>query len=192
MKARSCWSLGGSKGARSINTAVLANLPALVEMAQVIHITGELDWPNVEAKERLFKMTYPEHSHIQPATTPSRTCTSRWAPPWLRPTWRSAGPELPRWANIRSSACRQYWCPTRMPGVTRKSMPIISSGMLRQSARRRKTIQISSCRPYKIYSISLRNWPPCVVAMQQLSHPEAAAQIGRQLLALGPDEEMRP
>ncbi len=41
---------GGSKGARSINNAVLANLPALVEMAQVIHITGELDWPVVEAK----------------------------------------------------------------------------------------------------------------------------------------------
>jgi UDP-N-acetylglucosamine--N-acetylmuramyl-(pentapeptide) pyrophosphoryl-undecaprenol N-acetylglucosamine transferase len=43
---------GGSKGARSINNAVLANLSALLEQAQVIHITGELDWPTVEARAK--------------------------------------------------------------------------------------------------------------------------------------------
>jgi UDP-N-acetylglucosamine--N-acetylmuramyl-(pentapeptide) pyrophosphoryl-undecaprenol N-acetylglucosamine transferase len=41
---------GGSKGARSINNAVLENLPTLLEKAQIIHITGELDWPTVNAK----------------------------------------------------------------------------------------------------------------------------------------------
>jgi len=44
--------LGGSKGARSINNAVLANLSAMLELAQVIHITGELDWPTVETKAK--------------------------------------------------------------------------------------------------------------------------------------------
>lgn len=39
---------GGSKGARSINTAVLKNLNALLSGAQVIHISGSLDWPAVE------------------------------------------------------------------------------------------------------------------------------------------------
>jgi len=43
---------GGSRGARSINQAVLANLPALLEIAQVVHISGELDWPLVEARAR--------------------------------------------------------------------------------------------------------------------------------------------
>jgi UDP-N-acetylglucosamine--N-acetylmuramyl-(pentapeptide) pyrophosphoryl-undecaprenol N-acetylglucosamine transferase len=43
---------GGSKGARSLNNAVLANLPALLEMAEVVHITGELDWPDVEARKK--------------------------------------------------------------------------------------------------------------------------------------------
>lgn len=43
---------GGSKGARSINKAVLARLPALLEMAQVIHISGELDWPEVDARAK--------------------------------------------------------------------------------------------------------------------------------------------
>ncbi|MFA5872755.1 MAG: UDP-N-acetylglucosamine--N-acetylmuramyl-(pentapeptide) pyrophosphoryl-undecaprenol N-acetylglucosamine transferase [Anaerolineales bacterium] len=42
--------VGGSRGARSINNAVLANLSALLEQAQVIHITGELDWPTVQAR----------------------------------------------------------------------------------------------------------------------------------------------
>lgn len=39
---------GGSKGARSINMAVLSLLPALLEQAQVVHISGALDWPAVE------------------------------------------------------------------------------------------------------------------------------------------------
>jgi UDP-N-acetylglucosamine--N-acetylmuramyl-(pentapeptide) pyrophosphoryl-undecaprenol N-acetylglucosamine transferase len=42
---------GGSRGARSINQAVTHHLPRLLEMAQVIHVTGELDWPNVEAAQ---------------------------------------------------------------------------------------------------------------------------------------------
>ncbi|MDO9348317.1 MAG: glycosyltransferase, partial [Anaerolineales bacterium] len=41
-----------SKGARSLNNALLKNLPALLELAQVIHISGELDWPNVEAARK--------------------------------------------------------------------------------------------------------------------------------------------
>ncbi|HLE73304.1 MAG TPA: undecaprenyldiphospho-muramoylpentapeptide beta-N-acetylglucosaminyltransferase [Anaerolineales bacterium] len=40
---------GGSKGARSINQAVLAVLPALLEKMQVVHITGEASWAEVNA-----------------------------------------------------------------------------------------------------------------------------------------------
>ncbi len=40
--------MGGSHGARSINRAVCAGLMALLERAQVIHVTGRLDWPWVE------------------------------------------------------------------------------------------------------------------------------------------------
>ena len=39
---------GGSKGARSINQAVVAALPDLLQEMQVIHITGKLDWQMIE------------------------------------------------------------------------------------------------------------------------------------------------
>lgn len=40
---------GGSKGARSINQGLVAVLPALLAEMQIIHISGQLDWPDVEA-----------------------------------------------------------------------------------------------------------------------------------------------
>lgn len=40
---------GGSQGARSINRALVAVLPQLLEFVQVIHISGQLTWPEVAA-----------------------------------------------------------------------------------------------------------------------------------------------
>ncbi|OGO28685.1 MAG: hypothetical protein A2W33_04175 [Chloroflexi bacterium RBG_16_52_11] len=46
--------LGGSKGARSINRALLPALPQLLSRMQVIHLTGQLDWTEVvDARARL-------------------------------------------------------------------------------------------------------------------------------------------
>jgi UDP-N-acetylglucosamine--N-acetylmuramyl-(pentapeptide) pyrophosphoryl-undecaprenol N-acetylglucosamine transferase len=39
---------GGSKGARSLNQALLKVLPELLVEMQVIHLSGQLDWPEVE------------------------------------------------------------------------------------------------------------------------------------------------
>lgn len=41
---------GGSRGSRAINQATAGVLPGLLAQAQVIHITGEFDWP--QARER--------------------------------------------------------------------------------------------------------------------------------------------
>ncbi|GAB4560484.1 MAG: UDP-N-acetylglucosamine--N-acetylmuramyl-(pentapeptide) pyrophosphoryl-undecaprenol N-acetylglucosamine transferase [Anaerolineae bacterium] len=37
--------MGGSHGARSINRAITQGLDALLSVCQLIHVTGELDWP---------------------------------------------------------------------------------------------------------------------------------------------------
>lgn len=39
---------GGSRGARNINRALMAALPELLQSAQIIHVSGELTWPEVE------------------------------------------------------------------------------------------------------------------------------------------------
>jgi UDP-N-acetylglucosamine:LPS N-acetylglucosamine transferase len=45
---------GGSRGARSINEALWSCLDNVLRKAQVVHVTGELDWPRVAAvRERL-------------------------------------------------------------------------------------------------------------------------------------------
>lgn len=43
---------GGSRGARSINIALAAILPELLAAAQVIHITGEFDWPAAQERTK--------------------------------------------------------------------------------------------------------------------------------------------
>ncbi len=66
---------GGSKGARSINTALLDGLPALLQRAQVIHISGRAcRQPKTHLRRNRLRVTMP---------TP--TCTKRWAPPWPPP-----------------------------------------------------------------------------------------------------------
>ena len=57
---------GGSKGARNLNNAVLAELPALLEMAQVIHISGALDWPTVESAARTLPKNLANRYHAMP------------------------------------------------------------------------------------------------------------------------------
>lgn len=42
---------GGSRGARSINEALWNCLPALLKNCQVLHVTGELDWPKIPQVE---------------------------------------------------------------------------------------------------------------------------------------------
>jgi undecaprenyldiphospho-muramoylpentapeptide beta-N-acetylglucosaminyltransferase len=42
--------MGGSSGARSINNALIKALPELLQITNVIHISGRLDWPTISAR----------------------------------------------------------------------------------------------------------------------------------------------
>ena len=57
---------GGSKGARSINMAVLKHLNELLDVAQIIHITGSLDWPVVEKAAQELPAHLQSHYHAMP------------------------------------------------------------------------------------------------------------------------------
>lgn len=57
---------GGSKGARSINTAVLNSLAGLLDIAQVIHISGSLDWPSVERSAKELPAALRTRYHAMP------------------------------------------------------------------------------------------------------------------------------
>ena len=47
---------GGSKGARSINQAVSRNVEALLEFTEIIHISGELDWEEIERTSKSLSL----------------------------------------------------------------------------------------------------------------------------------------
>jgi len=57
---------GGSKGARSLNGAALAILPDLLEIAEVVHISGQLDWDEIEEAEAGLTSAQQKRYHTFP------------------------------------------------------------------------------------------------------------------------------
>jgi len=57
---------GGSKGARSINKVILARLPEFLELAEVIHISGQLDWEEVKEAADSLWANQKMHYHVFP------------------------------------------------------------------------------------------------------------------------------
>ncbi|MBI3167137.1 MAG: UDP-N-acetylglucosamine--N-acetylmuramyl-(pentapeptide) pyrophosphoryl-undecaprenol N-acetylglucosamine transferase [Chloroflexi bacterium] len=57
---------GGSKGARSINMAILNHLNELLEMTQLIHLTGSLDFQAAEQRAEKLPADKKRRYHIMP------------------------------------------------------------------------------------------------------------------------------
>jgi len=58
--------LGGSKGARSINLAILNNLRPLLEKFEVIHLSGDTDWNYVKHHREQLPMELAARYHVLP------------------------------------------------------------------------------------------------------------------------------
>ncbi len=58
--------MGGSKGARSINRAVLMNLETILTVTQVIHLTGLIDWPEVQQRTSSLPANLQLRYHAHP------------------------------------------------------------------------------------------------------------------------------
>lgn len=57
---------GGSKGARTLNQPVFAHLVDLLKMAQVVHITGSLDWNEAQAVQSTLPVEFASRYHPMP------------------------------------------------------------------------------------------------------------------------------
>jgi len=58
--------LGGSKGARSINLAVLDNLKEILKLAQLVHVSGSLDFPELERVRAQLPAHHARDYHLFP------------------------------------------------------------------------------------------------------------------------------
>jgi UDP-N-acetylglucosamine--N-acetylmuramyl-(pentapeptide) pyrophosphoryl-undecaprenol N-acetylglucosamine transferase len=169
---------GGSKGARSINNAVLANLSALLEQAQVIHITGELDWPTVEARAKELTGAQTDRYHAFPYLHEEMGAALAAADLALSRAGASTLGEYPLFGLPAVLVPYPYaWRYQKVNAATlvqRGAAVMLEDSKL--SNQLLPTVNDLLGQPQKL--ASMRD------AMQRLSHPEAAAEIGRQILAL--------
>jgi UDP-N-acetylglucosamine--N-acetylmuramyl-(pentapeptide) pyrophosphoryl-undecaprenol N-acetylglucosamine transferase len=57
---------GGSRGARSLNLALLEILDDLLDEIQIIHVSGELDWETAQARRAQLSHSKRDHYHAFP------------------------------------------------------------------------------------------------------------------------------
>jgi undecaprenyldiphospho-muramoylpentapeptide beta-N-acetylglucosaminyltransferase len=170
---------GGSKGARSINHAILANLPALVKEVQVVHITGELDWPVIEAKIKELPETQSTRYHAFPYLHEEMGAALASADLALSRAGASTLGEYPLFGLpavlVPYPHAWRYQKVNADYLVQRGAAVTLEDGTL--SDQLLPTVKDLLNQPQKLASMRL--------AMQRMSHPEAAAEIGHQLLSLG-------
>jgi UDP-N-acetylglucosamine:LPS N-acetylglucosamine transferase len=169
---------GGSKGARSINEALIANLPSLLEQVQVIHITGELDWSTVETKVKEISGDntnryhgYPYlHDEMGAALAASDLVISRAGastlgeyPLFGLPALLVPYPYAWRYQKVNADTL-----------VQKGAAIILEDDKL--SDQLLSTVSALLGHPKKLASMR--------VAMQELAHPQAASKIAEELFAL--------
>jgi UDP-N-acetylglucosamine--N-acetylmuramyl-(pentapeptide) pyrophosphoryl-undecaprenol N-acetylglucosamine transferase len=170
---------GGSKGARSINNAVLANLPGLVEMAQVVHISGELDWPVVAAKIKDLTKTQSARYHAFPYLHEEMGAALAAADLALSRAGASTLGEYPLFGL--PAILVPYPHAWRYQKVNADYLVRHDAAVMLEDAKLSDQI----LTVVNALLSDTQKMASMHIAMQSLSHPEAAAEIGRQLLVLG-------
>ncbi len=169
---------GGSKGARSLNNALLENLPALLDMAQVLHLSGELDWPNVETARKHFSKRQAARYHIFPYLHEEMGAALAAADLAVSRAGASTLGELPLFGLpailVPYPHAWRYQKVNADYLVERGAAVMLEDEQL--SLKLLSTVRNLLENPDKL--ASMRD------AMQRLSRPQAAAEISRQLLAL--------
>jgi UDP-N-acetylglucosamine--N-acetylmuramyl-(pentapeptide) pyrophosphoryl-undecaprenol N-acetylglucosamine transferase len=169
---------GGSKGARSINIAVLEHLPELLIIAQIIHISGELDWSSV--KEKIKKLTVEQsnryhafpylHEDMGAALASADLVVSRSGASSLGefPLHALAAILIPYPYAWRYQSVNAQYLANRRAAIILKDSQIGSQLVPTIKSLLENPAQLKAMR----------------TSMQSLSHPQAAALIGQQLFFL--------
>ena len=170
---------GGSKGARSINRALIPILPDLLLQMQIIHITGILDWPEVQqAKENLSAEISSDY-HIYPYLHEEMGAALSAADLVISRGGASTLGEFPLFGLPAIIVPYPYaW---RYQKVNAEYMVNQGAAILLQD----KLLQSS----LKQQVLSLFNQPELLQTMKQamsdLAHPQAASEIAGLVLSLG-------
>ena len=170
--------IGGSKGARSINRAILAILPDLLAEIQIVHISGNLDWAEVQAAQAALQgqaaaryRAYPYlHEEIGAALCAADLAIARAGastlgefPLFGLPAILVPYPYAWRYQQVNASYLEKNGAAAILTDadMSGRLLPMIQ-GLMRNRARRQRMSQ----------------------AMRSLAHPEAASAIGALLTSL--------
>lgn len=169
---------GGSKGARSINMAVLAHLPALLRLAQVVHISGELDWPTVESARASLTKEQAARYHAFPYLHEEMGAALASADLAVSRAGASSLGELPMFGLPAVLVPYPYaW---RYQKVNAESLVKRGAAVLLEDARL-QTELVSTVESLLTNGTRLKSMRE---AMRALARPQAAADIARQLAEL--------
>ncbi len=169
---------GGSKGARAINEAILTNLPSLLDIVQIIHISGELDWPKVDSKSKELVGLPATRYHAFPYLHEKMGAALAAADLALSRAGASTLGEYPLFGL--PAVLVPYPHAWRYQKVNAESLVHSGAAIMIEESNLSKSLlsTVSELINQPTKMTSMRR------AMQRLSHPEAAAEIANQILAL--------
>jgi UDP-N-acetylglucosamine--N-acetylmuramyl-(pentapeptide) pyrophosphoryl-undecaprenol N-acetylglucosamine transferase len=171
--------VGGSKGARSINQAVAPGLPKLLETAQIVHVTGHLDWEAAEKASAGLTAAQSARYHVFPylyeemgaalaaadlAVTRAGASTLGELPLHGLPAVLVPYPHAWHYQKVNADYLVQQGAAVMLPDelLRQQLLPVITD--LLENPSKRRAMQ---------------------VAMHSLSRPQAAQAIADQLVELG-------
>ncbi len=170
--------LGGSKGARSINRAISAMLPKLLEKLQVVHITGELGWQEVEDNAVRLNGKLAARYHAHPYLHEEMGAALAAADLVVSRAGASTLGEYPLFGLPAILVPYPYaWRYQKVNAdylVDHGAALMIEDGQL--SRQLLPAVEDLFSHPEKLTAMH--------TAMLSLAHPQAAAEIGRQLVEL--------
>ncbi len=170
---------GGSKGARSINRAVLHHLDGLLTLGQVVHITGTLDWEYVQEEHRRLPATLAERYRIFPYLHERMGAALRAADLVVARAGASTLGEFPAFGV--PAILVPYPHAWRYQKVNADYLASHGAAILLEDAdlwgKLLLTVQALFEHPERLYAMR--------EAMQALHQPQAAEKIGAALLQLG-------